>query len=367
MVRSLEPTKKSTSDLINVVDVTDGLGIYEENPNPVLRVSNNGIILYANCGSRFLCQAWECSVGDLMPEDYVQRIEQALGSVKPESYKEEINGCRVVLQIVPIANRSYVDIFGYCMPELESSPARKRNGIGSRPTVKNEERLKRRTEFARAAVHELRNPLTPILAASEMLMNRLEDGAPARLARQINAGAIELNARIGELFELVQGEMGAFTLDYQVFNLEELLTEIVRYLQAGAEKKGVKIFLEIDSNLTEIVADRERLREAFGYLIDNAINRCPAKAIINISSAVNLNSFWIRIKVTCLKIPAAISQYLSSPYAIQKMDRAHFSSVGLKLTLAKLLIELHGGDIQVETQPDSDTFSVRMPILESQV
>jgi signal transduction histidine kinase len=49
------------------------------------------------------------------------------------------------------------------------------------------------------------------------------------------------------------------------------------------------------------------------------------------------------------------------------MDRAHFSSVGLKLTLAKLLIELHGGDIRIEAQPDGDTFTVRMPIVESQV
>ena len=108
--------------------------------------------------------------------------------------------------------------------------------------------------------------------------------------------------------------------------------------------------------------DRARLKEALSYLLDNAINRCPAKAIINISGTNNLDSLLVRIKVTCLKIPAAISQYLSAPYSIQAMDRAHFSSVGLKLTLAKMLIELHGGDIHVETDLDRDTFTVKIPL-----
>jgi signal transduction histidine kinase len=246
------------------------------------------------------------------------------------------------------------------MPDLEP-PTEQRKNAGVRQ-AKNEVRNKRRTEFARAAVHELRNPLTPILAASEMLVNRLEEGTPARLARQINNSAIELNARIGELFELVQAEMGAFALNYQQVNLEELLIEIIRFLRAGAENKGVTIVLELDENLPEIVADRERLREALGYLLDNAINRCPAKAIVNVTGTTNMNSLLVGIKVTCLKMPAAITQYLSSPYSIQAMDRAHFSSVGLKLTLAKLLIELHGGEIHVETENGNDTFTIRMPV-----
>ena len=341
-------------------NTTDGLGIYEENPNPVLRISTEGIVMYANPGSQFLCLAWDCNVGDIMPEIYCQRIGQAFKSGKPQSYKEEIDNRRVVLQIVPIAGREYVDVFGYCLPEIDSATEQKQD---KRPLAsKNDIRIKRRTEFARAAVHELRNPLTPILAASEMLVNRLEEGITARLAKQINNGAIELNARIGELFELVQAEMGAFALDYQPVNLEELLIEIIKILHAGAENKRVLIVLEVDDNLPEIVADRARLKEALGYLLDNAINHCPAKAIINITGTTEFNSLLVRIKVTCLKIPAAICQYLSAPYSIQTMDRAHFSSVGLKLTLAKLLIELHGGDIHVETEGNTDIFILRLPV-----
>ncbi len=359
MVSSFERTHLTTSDASSAFNITDGLAIYEENPNPVLRVSTDGIVLYANRGSQFLCDALGCNVGDLVPEVYCQRITQALKSGKAQSYKEEIDTRRVVLQIVPIAGRDYVDVFGYCMPEIDSLKEQRQDKKVH--PARNDIRIKRRTEFARAAVHELRNPLTPILAASEMLVNRLEDGAPARLARQINNGAIELNARIGELFELVQAEMGAFALDYQPVNLEELLIEIIRFLQASAENKRVLVVLDVDENLPEIVADRARLKEALGYLLDNAINRCPAKAIINISGTNNLDSLLVRIKVTCLKMPAAISRFLSGPYSIQAMDRAHFSSVGLKLTLAKMLIELHGGEIHLETDLDNDTFTVKIP------
>ena len=357
MVRSFERSQEIVSQPLNGLNGTDALNIYEENPNPVLRISKDGTLLYFNRGSQFLCDYWECRAGDLVPELYRQRIGQAIELGKPLSFREEVNLRRVVLQIVPIASQSYVDVFGYCMPELDTTDEKLKKRAS-----KNGNRIKRQTEFARAAVHELRNPLTPILAASEMLVNRLEEGTPARLARQINASAAELNARIGELFELVQAEMGAFALDYQPISLEETLGEVIRFLKPGAENKGVKIILEINTNVPEISADRARFREALGYIIDNAINRCPAKAIIQITGEVILNIIVIKIKVTCLKIPSAVSVYLSSAYSIQPMDRAHFSSVGLKLTLAKLLIELHGGNIHVEHEDDSDTFIIRMPV-----
>jgi signal transduction histidine kinase len=358
LVRSFERINETTA--LNGLNTNDGLGIYEENPNPVLRISVDGMILYFNQGSQFLCDHWECQTGDLIPELYRDRITATLEKGKPQSFREEINGLRVVLQIVPIMGQNYVDLFGYCMPEIDTTDEKLKKR-DQRANI-NGNRVKRQTEFARAAVHELRNPLTPILAASEMLVNRLEEGTPARLARQINASAAELNARIGELFELVQAEMGAFTLDYQPVSLGEILGEIVRFLKTGAENKGVKIIIEVDQNLPEIFVDRARFREALGYIIDNTVNRCPAKSIIGITGEVILNLLIIKIRVTCLKIPSAISMYLSSPYSIQPMDRAHFSSVGLKLTLAKLLIELHGGNIQVENENDSDTFIIRMPV-----
>ena len=361
MVRSFERVKHTEPEGLGGLNVADSLSIYEENPNPVLRVSHDGIILYFNRGSRFLCDSWSCEVGEPIPDIYRQRITQAVQSGKFQSYKEDIEGRRVVLQIVPVQDQSYVDVFGYCLPGIEPRIEKRLDRSGLR-AAQNGTRVKRQTEFARAAVHELRNPLTPILAASEMLLNRLEEGAPARLARQINAGAIELNARIGELFELVQAETGAFALDYQSVNLEELLIELIRCLRSSAETKGITVALELDENLPEIVADRKRLSEALGYLLDNAIIRCPAKAIIDIVGNLSLNSLLIRIKVTCLKVPEAVSQYLSSPYSVQVMDRAHFSSVGLKLILAKLIIELHGGDIHVERGNDSDTFTVKLPL-----
>jgi signal transduction histidine kinase len=365
MVRSFERTNNLPLDL-SVLHVTDGLGIYEENPNPVMRVSNRGLVLYANRGSRALCQAWKCNVGDPVPEVYVQRIEKLLESGEPQNYDETLGNYRLHLQFVPVPGLGYVDVFGYPRSEPGSPFGKENSSNSARFSAKNETRIKRRTDFARAAVHELRNPLTPILAASEMLVNRLgEEGAPARLARQINASAIELNARIGELFDLVRAEMGAFALDYQPVCIEELLNEIIGFLRPGAERKGVKLVLDLDDNLLEIYADREHLREALGYLVENAISRCPAKAIVNISCTIRQNMMVLQIRVTCLKIPDAISHYFSTPYSIQSLNREHFSSVGLKLTLAKLLIELHGGNIDVETDAEGNRFTVRIPLTRS--
>ncbi|XUX00939.1 MAG: HAMP domain-containing sensor histidine kinase [Dehalogenimonas sp.] len=365
MVRSFGQTRKSVPEEPSDLNITDALGIYEENPNPVLRISNDGIILYYNRSSQFLCDSWESRTGDRIPETYRQRIEIALKEGKPQSFKEVINGFRVVLQIVPILTQSYVDVFGYCRPKFEL-PIENRTKAGIRG-IRNEKRIKRQTEFARAAVHELRNPLTPILAASEMLVNRLDEGAPARLARQINASATELNARIGELFELVQAETGAFALNYQTINVKDIVREIVESLQGAAGKKGVQIINDVDGGLPEIQADGVRLKEAIGYLIENAIRHCEAKAIIRIIGMAKQNSIVFKIKVTCLKIPPAISTYLSSTGRVHPMDRSHFSSVGLKLTLAKMYTDLHGGDVCVESESDGASFIVTVPIKKSSV
>ncbi|QNT76027.1 sensor histidine kinase [Dehalogenimonas etheniformans] len=365
MVRSFEQTRKAVPEEPGDLNITDALNIYEENPNPVLRISNDGIILYYNRSSQFLCDSWESRTGDRIPETYRQRIEIALKEGKPKSYKEVINGFRVVLQIVPILTQNYVDVFGYCQPNFEL-PIENRTKAGIRG-VRNDTRITRQTEFARAAVHELRNPLTPILAASEMLVNRLDEGAPARLARQINASATELNARIGELFELVQAETGAFALNYQTINIKDIVREIVESFLGAAGKKGVQIINDVDGGLPEIQADGVRLKEAIGYLIENAISRCESKAIIRFTGMAKQNSVVFKIKVTCLKIPPAISTYLSSTGQVNPMDRYHFSSVGLKLTLAKLLIELHSGDIHVENENDCDIFTIRVPIGENSI
>ncbi len=338
----------------------DGLGIYDENPNPILRVSNDGIILYANRGSHALCGEWGGYVGDPVPETHRRWIIEAIESGTSRSYEEKIDGTIFLLQVVPVVGRDYVNIFGHAINPVQNSGVT--YNIGDRHHLRNEQIIKRRNDFARIAVHELRTPLTPILAASEMLVNRLEDGITARLARQINNGAIELNARIGELFDLVRADLGTLVLVYQPVQLGDVLTEIAVSLRPSMETRGVILLIDTDDALPQINADRERLLEGLLYLVDSAIKRCQNKARVSVRVTSDSKSITIQVHVVCPRIPDELRNYLSAPYTALGIDREHFSSIGLKLTLSKKLIELHGGSIRVTGNKDDNTFIVNLPV-----
>jgi signal transduction histidine kinase len=336
-------------------DSTDVFGICEENPNPVLRISTDGEILYANRGSRALCQKWQTDLDDVVSDNFLNQIHQTVALGRPRVYEEVVCGGRLLLQIIPVAGRDYVNVFGYALA-VSDNDAGNRHCWGNSPAIRNEARTKRQVAFIRAAVHELRNPLTPIVTASEMLVNRLQDGVTARLARQINAGAVELNARIGELYEIARAEMGALYLERQEVDLEDLMIALAASLRSCLDARGVLLYIETDDVLTHLYADRGRLLEGLVCLVDSAIRRCPAKAVVRIIVTGDAKSITFKIKVTCIKLPDEVKNYLSLPCHGGAMDKAHFSSIGLKLTLSKILIELHDGHIQAVDGNDDTTF-----------
>ncbi|KTB48886.1 sensor histidine kinase [Dehalogenimonas alkenigignens] len=347
LVREYTRTESLGGVLGTGLNPIDGLGIYEENPNPVIRASKDGVILYSNPGSLELCRKWDCAFGGLVPKPYKRLIEDAIQTMSTRWSHEKVDNITYRLQIVPVPGHDYVNIFGFA---TES------------PDVSDGNRRQRQSNLTRAAVHELKNPLTPILAASEMLVNRLPDGTPARLAKQINLGAIELNSRIGELFELIRGEMGTLVLDYQQVELSELCQQVVDSLQPEAADKGINLHVESTDRSYEVTGDRRRLRESMGHLVKCAIKRSSLGAEVRLTLGLLNQAMIVRIITTCLNFPDRLSAVISAPYSVLTLDRDHFSTLGLELTLSKLLIELHGGDVKVTDNSRGCCFEITLPV-----
>lgn len=324
-----------------------GAGIYEENPNPVIRVSKAGIILYSNPGSRELCQKWNCVFDGLVPKPLAILIQDAIRTMRTRWVHEKVGETTYRLQIVPVSDHDYVNIFGF-VPE--------------NPDAIDQSRRQRQSNLARAAVHELKNPLTPILAASEMLVNRLSDGTPARLAKQINLGAIELNSRIGELFELIRGEMGTLVLDFQQVDLGELCQQIVSSLQHEAVDKEINLLVDSTDNKFKLAADRQRLRESITHLVKCAIKRSSIGADVRLTLKISSQTVIVNIITTCLGFPDRLSSVISAPYSVLTLDQEHFSTLGLELTLSKLLIELHGGNVKVTGNSQGCCIEITLPV-----
>jgi PAS domain S-box-containing protein len=227
---------------------------------------------------------------------------------------------------------------------------------------KLEEEIKSRIEFTRLLVHEIKTPLTPILASSELLVDELKEEPWQSLAKNINTGGVNLNRRIDELLDLARGEVGLISLNLQELDMNTLLQNIVTYMTPVATNNKLEFSTHLRP-LPLIIADEDRIRQVLLNLIGNAIKYTPAGGNISLSARVEKDSLFIEVKDTGSGIEEEEQKQLFQPYHRAAGDRAQFSGLGLGLALSKRLVELHGGKIWVKSQRgEGSTFAFAIPV-----
>lgn len=236
------------------------------------------------------------------------------------------------------------------------------NEIALRKELENE--IQKRAEFTRALVHELKTPLTPIMASSDLLVEELHEEPFLSIAKNINRGAVNLNNRIDELLDLVRGEIGMLHLNLKPVDTTKLMHDVFDYTAPSAMKNGEAISLEIPDFLPEITADEDRLRQVLLNLIGNAVKYTDAGGKIWLSAGVEGDNLVFRVKDTGHGIDEDEKERLFDlPYHRFDADREHLSGLGLGLSLARQLIELHKGKIWMESKKGvGSTFSFSIPI-----
>jgi len=226
-----------------------------------------------------------------------------------------------------------------------------------------EAEINKRVEFTRVLVHELKTPITPVMASSELLLEELEEGALLDLAQNINQGAYNLNQRIDELLDLARGEIGMLRLEPETVNSGQLLKGIVDSLMPVALKNGQGLSFESSSSLPSVWADEDRLRQVVLNLINNAFKFTPAGGKITLRAKEDGTNLVVEVQDTGRGISKEDQQRLFEPYHQLESEVAHLSGLGLGLSLCKMLVELHGGKIWVKSQKGKgSTFGFSIPL-----
>ena len=223
--------------------------------------------------------------------------------------------------------------------------------------------IKRRIEFTRALVHELKTPLTPILASSDALVTELQEEPLLSLARNINRGASNLNKRIDELLDLARGEIGMLKLECRPVDPLQLLHEVIDDMVPVASNHRQSLLLDLPPHLPLVQADEDRLRQIMINLISNACKFTPEGGEITVRAKEKDADLIVEIQDTGRGITEEEQQRLFQPYHRFEIDRQRLSGLGLGLSLCKTLVELHGGRIWVESQEDNgSTFGFSVPL-----
>ncbi len=226
-----------------------------------------------------------------------------------------------------------------------------------------EDEINKRIEFTRALVHELKTPVTPVMASSELLLQKLKDQPLYGLAQNINQGANNLNRRIDELLDLARGEVGALRLNPEAIDPRRLLQRIVDEETPVAIRNGQALAAELPDSLPVIVADEERFQQVVLNLVNNAIKFTPPGGKITLRARAKRDNLTVEVQDTGVGIPENEQEILFEPYRSLKSDRERLSGLGLGLSLSKKLVELHGGQIWVKSKKGKgSTFGFSIPL-----
>lgn len=227
-----------------------------------------------------------------------------------------------------------------------------------------EAEVRRRIEFTRALVHELKTPLTPVLSSSELLMSELHEEPWLSIARNIHNGASNLSKRIDELLDLAKVEIGTLQVNPKPVDPSPLLWGIADDMAAMVSNNGQFLVVDVVPSLPPVMADEERLRQVVLNLMINASKFTPEGGTITLKARVEGPVLVVEVQDTGRGIPEEGQQRLFQAYHRQISDREHLSGLGLGLALCKYLVELHGGQIWVESQVGKgSTFGFSIPLV----
>ena len=226
-----------------------------------------------------------------------------------------------------------------------------------------EDEIKKRTEFTRALVHELRTPITPVLAATELLLEEITDERSLKLVQSIDRSASNLNRRIDELIDLIRGETDMLPLNLIPVEVVSLLQDIGLEMMPVALRDGHSLTVDLPASNPVISADRDRLRQIIQNLLNNALKFTPAGGEIILRAREDGANLVVEVQDMGPGISEEDQTRLFDPYYRRVEDRERLSGLGLGLALAKRLVELHGGRIWVKSEKDQgSTFSFSLPL-----
>ncbi|MFC1898850.1 ATP-binding protein [Chloroflexota bacterium] len=232
--------------------------------------------------------------------------------------------------------------------------------------VSLENEISRRSEFARVLVHELKTPLTSILGLAELLKESDQKPPYDRAINSMYRSSSELNERISELLELTRAEVGELKIHPRRINPSTMISEIIRDIEPVITSKNQRIRSEIPSKLSHIKADRKRLRQVLQNIINNAIKATLENGDIVIRAIQQEDYLIIKVQDTGQGISRKDQLRIFEPYFRIAGVAGGYESLGLGLTLSKRIVELHGGQIWVESDVGKgSTFSFSIPLLKA--
>ncbi|MBW1863100.1 MAG: PAS domain-containing protein [Deltaproteobacteria bacterium] len=228
-----------------------------------------------------------------------------------------------------------------------------------------------RDEFIANVAHEFLTPLTTIKSYNEMLMdNEVEDREMQKdFFNTISEETTRLSRLIQNLLNISKIEMGSLTLSSGLVKTDWLMNDPIAAVEKAAQKKNIIIEKNMPDNFPSLVGDKELLKTSMINLLGNAVKYSPENSRISFS----LTNQKDMIVFDVIDTGYGISEN-DLPHIFDKFYRADDPQIreqagtGLGLAMTSQIIQLHGGEIEVQSELGEGThFTIRFPVEDYQL
>lgn len=220
-------------------------------------------------------------------------------------------------------------------------------------------------EFLAVVTHELRSPLNAIRGWSHVLRHSGTLG-PVQLKA---LDAIDRNTQaqanlVDDLLDSQRIVCGNLKLDVGRVHLPGLVDEAIEEVQPAAQAKRIRISAEHEPALAMVMADPQRLKQAVTKLLSNAVKFTPEDGLVTVTTGRDEQGIRIAVQDTGLGLEPEQLPFVFEPFKqVDSSNARRANGLGLGLSLARQLVELHGGRLGVESEGvgHGSTFTITLP------
>ena len=225
---------------------------------------------------------------------------------------------------------------------------------------------RRKDEFLATLAHELRNPLAPIRNAVEVLkLPQCDDESKRKLLEMVERQASQLTRLVDDLLDVSRVMRGKIELRLEPINLNDVIQQALETAEPMVHAREHQLDLQLPDEQLQVQADAIRLSQVLSNLVTNAAKYTEPNGHLRVSASTENDSAVVRISDDGIGIaPEQLNGIFDLFVQVDPTTTRSQGGLGIGLTLAKNLIEMHGGSITASSKGlgCGSEFTLRIPL-----
>lgn len=232
-------------------------------------------------------------------------------------------------------------------------------------TIQLQQANKIKDQLMGIAAHDLRNPLAGVYSYIELLLDELHGSPASQPLEEILREVSYMLNLVTNLLDHSVIEQGQFDLSMTPCNVTELLQQVIQLHSLQANKRQIKILIQVEQAPEEILLDQNRIRQVLNNLLGNAVKYTPDGGVVQVICSITAGrQLLVQLFDQGPGVPDGEIGKLFSPFG--RTSAKSFSgekSTGLGLSICKRIVETHGGRIWEENRSEGGAcFSFTLPL-----